>query len=66
MRSSSETGALFRLLRQSATAKAADAIEALVADGRMPAVAQAFGLDRFGGPAARRREPAYAETGTFR
>jgi glycine oxidase len=42
------------------------AIEALVADARMPAVAQAFGLDRFGGPAARRRQPAVAETGTFR
>jgi glycine oxidase len=36
------------------------AIEALIADGAMPAVARAFGLDRFGGAADSRREPAYA------
>jgi glycine oxidase len=40
------------------------AIEALIADGKMPAVAHAFGLDRFGGPAIRRHEPDYAEAGT--
>ena len=42
------------------------AIEALVADGKMPAVAHAFGLDRFGGPAPRTRELEYAETGKRR
>ena len=36
------------------------AIEALIADGAMPAVARAFGLDRFGGAAAGAREPEYA------
>jgi glycine oxidase len=47
----------------------ASAIEALVADGRMPDVAQPFGLDRFGGPATRHDKPEtlapdYAEIGT--
>ena len=42
------------------------AIEALIADGALPAVAQAFGLDRFGGPAPRTRELEYAETGKRR
>jgi glycine oxidase len=36
------------------------AIEALIADGAMPAVARAFGLDRFGSSAPGRREPEYA------
>jgi glycine oxidase len=36
------------------------AIEALIADGAMPAVARAFGLDRFGGAAAGARAPEYA------
>jgi glycine oxidase len=36
------------------------AIEALIADGVMPKVARAFGLDRFGGAAAGSREPEYA------
>jgi glycine oxidase len=35
------------------------AVEALIADGAMPAVARAFGLDRFGG-AEGRRVPEYA------
>ena len=35
------------------------AMEALIADGALPAVAQPFGLDRFGG-AADHREPEYA------
>jgi glycine oxidase len=43
----------------------AHAIEALIADGDMPAVAQAFGLDRFSENATR-RERQYAETGTDR
>ena len=46
----------------------AAAIEALVADGPMPAVAQAFGLDRFNGrPSAENRkmpEPEHAGIGT--
>jgi len=37
------------------------AIEALIADGNMPAVAHAFGLDRFGGPAIRHQETENAE-----
>ena len=36
------------------------AIEALIADGAMPAVVRAFGLDRFGGAATGPREPEYA------
>jgi len=35
------------------------AIEALIADGTMPAVAQAFGVDRFNAAAPGRREPEY-------
>ena len=42
------------------------AIEALVTDGKMPAVAHAFGLGRFGGPAPHTRELEYAETGLSR
>jgi glycine oxidase len=38
----------------------AQAIEALIAGGAMPAVAQAFGLDRFGGAAPGRRELEHA------
>jgi glycine oxidase len=38
------------------------AIEALIADGNMPAVAHAFGLDRFGGPAIRHGEMENAKT----
>jgi glycine oxidase len=41
------------------------AIEAVVAGGTVPAVAHAFGLDRFGGATARRRE-LELETGTGR
>jgi glycine oxidase len=43
----------------------AAAIEALVAGGTVPAVANAFGLDRFGGATARNRELEF-ETGTGR
>jgi glycine oxidase len=38
----------------------AHAIEALIADGALPAVAQAFRIDRFGSGAAAVREPEYA------